>query len=711
MKRIQKFSITLLLLASIFFLSTKVATAQLKATLEGHTDLVWSVAFRPNGVMLASASWDRTVRLWNVNTGNLLHTLTGHTNEVLSVTFSPDGQTLVSSDWDGTILIWNPNTQKLKRTLKGHTGGVTSVAFSPNGRTLASGSADRTIRLWNPNNGNPKATLIGHTDVVDAVAFSPDGETLASGSRDATIRLWNPNNGNHIKMLAGHTDEVQRIAFSPDGDILASGSRDRTVRLWNPHNGAGKKTLTGYTDGVNPVAFSPDSATLLIGGRRISVWDTQTNEYKRPLANDTEHVLSVVFSPDGQMVATGSEDNKIRLWESILLDVPFVSSPFDITNIPEPVPPPAAVRDFFELDIFYQQWINVGGLPLLASEKVNPYALKEAAWLMWQMIGHRPDILKALAEAQDRIYLLAVDEAYSDLPEYKFADHPLSFLIAFTRDIVITNPVPGMLAAEENLLRPDSHFPHFLIHEFAHKIHGGLKLLGTEFDNRLKVAYDAAMQKGLWSGYYASSNRDEYWAEGTNTWFHSTQTNAVNTRAELKKYDPALAKLLTEIYGDNNLLYTPPEHRTHLPHLQGFNPQEALRFDGPLPWEIGGQKLERQLRNPNSDGDGKWVNLELHDPSELPSLLTSTTEGDHTVFFFVNLTGHEISFYFFDDNGTEHFQYRSSTKTIYDLGSRAGTIWLIKDHEGKDLAVFRAEEKVGRVLIGTPRESTRSSSI
>ena len=318
------------------------------------------------------------------------------------------------------------------------------------------------------------------------------------------------------------------------------------------------------------------------------------------------------------------------------------------------------------------------------------------------MIGHRPDVLKALAESQDRIYLLAIDEAYSDLPEYAFADHPLSFLIAFTRDIVITNPVPGMLAAEENLLRPDSHFPHFLIHEFAHKIHGGLKLLGPEFDNRLKVAYDAAMEKGLWRGYYAASNRDEYWAEGTNTWFHSTQTNAVNTRAALKTYDPGLARLLTEIYGDDNLLYTPPATRTHLPHLQGFNPQEALRFDGPPPWEIDSQKLDRQLKDPNSDGDGKWVNLELRDPSELPNLLASTTKGDHTVFFFVNLTGHEISFYFLDDDGTENFVYRSTTRWIYDFGSSAGTIWLVKDHEGKDLGVFRAEEKVGRVLIGSP---------
>ena len=314
MKKIQYLTFTLLL-TSILFLPIRVATAQLKATLEGHTDNVWSVAFSPNGNMLASASWDQSVRLWNVNTGRLLHTLTEHTNEVLSVAFSPDGNTLASADWDGTIHLWNPRNGNLKRTLTEHRGGVTSVAFSPDGETLASGSADQTVGLWNPNNGKLKRTLTGHTDIVDAVVFSPDGNTLASGSRDTTIRLWNPNNGRHKRTLTEHTAPVSALAFSPDSNTLASGGRDRTIRLWNPNNGQEKETLTGYTDGVNPVAFSPDGATLLIGGHGISVWDTQTGQNKKPLAGDIGGVLSVVFSPDGEMVASGSADNKVRLWE------------------------------------------------------------------------------------------------------------------------------------------------------------------------------------------------------------------------------------------------------------------------------------------------------------------------------------------------------------------------------------------------------------
>lgn len=322
MKRIQFLTFTLLL-TSMLFLPIRVATAQLKATLEGHTDLVWSVAFSPNGQTLASASQDRTIRLWNSNNGNLKRTLTGHRDAVTSVAFSPDGRTLASASGDQAIRLWNPNNGNLKRTLSGHTNAVTSVAFSPDGRTLASASWDTTIRLWNPNNGNLKRTLKGHTDAVDSVVFSPDGRTLASSSRDQTIRLWNPNTGKLIRVLTGHIGDIPRIMFSPDGQTLASASRDDTVRLWNPNTGQQKRTLTNRTGWTKPVVFSSDGATLLIGGHGIFNWDTQMGEYKKPLARDITDFFSVVFSPNGQIVASGSADNKVRLWEYNASDYEF----------------------------------------------------------------------------------------------------------------------------------------------------------------------------------------------------------------------------------------------------------------------------------------------------------------------------------------------------------------------------------------------------
>ena len=442
----------------------------------------------------------------------------------------------------------------------------------------------------NPHTGKLLHTFTEHTDRVESVAFSSDGTILASASYDHTIRLWNPHSKQLLHTLTKHTAEVVRLAFSPV--TLASSSRDGTIRLWNPHTGKQKRKLTVQTGWVNPVAFSPDGATLLIGGHGITVWDTDIGQYKVPLIGGIGDVVSVVFSPDGQTVACGSADNLVHLLESTPPEVPFESVPFDINNIPEPVPLPTTVRDFFDLTPFYQQWISVGGFPVLASAEVNPYALKEAAWVTWQMIGHRPDILKALAQDRQRLSVLSVNESLGDLPEYDL-NSPLGFFWAGARDIVCCGNTTT--AAEEVLFCQESDYCYsFLIHEFAHTIHiFGLDTIDPTFDGRLKIAYDVAMAKGLWKGTYAASNKEEYWAEGVGSWFNAAYSlNPVKTRDALKAYDPSLALLIAEIFGDGDWRYTPPATRMHLPHLQGFNPQEAFRFDGLPLWAIRGLELE-----------------------------------------------------------------------------------------------------------------------
>ncbi|MEN6523078.1 MAG: serine/threonine-protein kinase [Anaerolineaceae bacterium] len=287
-------------------------------TLAGHTDWVNSVAFSPDGRTLASGARDRTIKLWDVNSGTVMRTLIGNSYSVYvySVAFSPDGRTLASGSSDVTVEIWDVENGSLIRTLKGHIGSVFSVAFSPDGRTLASGSGDNTIKLWDVESGSLIRTLEGHTDWVYSVSFSPDGRTLASGSDDHTIKLWDVESGSLIRTLEGHTGGVNCVAFSPDGSTLASGSIDETIKLWDAENGSLVRTLTGHNKSVTSIAFSPDGHTLASGSadHTIKLWDVESGSLIQTLEGRPYSVSSIAFSPDGRILASGSVDETIKLW-------------------------------------------------------------------------------------------------------------------------------------------------------------------------------------------------------------------------------------------------------------------------------------------------------------------------------------------------------------------------------------------------------------
>ncbi|KAJ5533190.1 hypothetical protein N7494_009742 [Penicillium frequentans] len=290
--------------------------------LDGHSGPVNSLTLSRDSKLLASASDDETINVWNTSTWQCLQTLKGHRRSVLLIVFTHDSNMLASASSDSTIKIWDTRTGQCVQTLEGHDRSVTSIVFSHNYRLLASGSDDHTIRIWNVNNGKSIQTLEGYsssvTSVVTSIVFSNDSKLLTSISENDTIKTWDTSNWQRLQTLEGHRSTVTSIVVSHDFKILASGSKDTTVMIWDLSNGQCLQMLEGHSHSVTSVIFSHNYKMLASASidNTIKIWDTSSGQCLQTLKGHRVRVAQIIFSHDSRFIVSASNDKTVKIWDA-----------------------------------------------------------------------------------------------------------------------------------------------------------------------------------------------------------------------------------------------------------------------------------------------------------------------------------------------------------------------------------------------------------
>jgi platelet-activating factor acetylhydrolase IB subunit alpha len=321
-----------------------------KYALTGHRNAINSVRFHPTFSLVASASEDATVKIWDYESGEFERTLRGHTNAVQDIDFDKTGNLLVTCSADLTIKIWDFQTYECVKTLHGHDHNISCVRFTPSGDQIISSSRDKTIKVWETATGYCIKTIQGHEDWVRKIIISDDGSFMVSCSNDQTVRVWSMPKGECLLILRDHSHVVECIAISPpnliplpsmtgapgssaggaEGDgkekvgggglkgIVASGSRDKTIKLWDLASGKCVATYIGHDNWVRGVRFHPSGKFLMSvsDDKSIRMWDLNQGRATKTIADAHPHFISCMdFCVNNPHLATGSVDDSVKIWK------------------------------------------------------------------------------------------------------------------------------------------------------------------------------------------------------------------------------------------------------------------------------------------------------------------------------------------------------------------------------------------------------------
>ncbi|MCP4106055.1 MAG: protein kinase [Desulfobacteraceae bacterium] len=276
-----------------------------------------SVTITPDGKTIVSGSDDKTVRVWDLETGQCVKILEGHTQAVDCISITPDSKTVISGSYDNTLRVWDLETEQCVKVLEGHTGPVYCADITADGKIAISGNEDKTLRVWNLETGECLMVLEGHTGPVYSVSMTPDGKTAVSGGWDNSVCVWNLQTRECVNLTERHAWDVTGVSVTPDGKTAVSGSHDKTLRIWNTQTGQCLKKFEGHRDFIESADVTPDGKIVISGSddKTLRVWDMETGECLKILEGHTSFVETVIVRPDGKTALSAGYDDSFRAWD------------------------------------------------------------------------------------------------------------------------------------------------------------------------------------------------------------------------------------------------------------------------------------------------------------------------------------------------------------------------------------------------------------